>query len=123
MAIVLMPTPLKRYGSLGLNPTAQFAGEFSRNKQLDSEKRVVVGPEPHGISGGGVWRLGTPGQFATRTNAERLVGLGIEYRASRSVLVGVRISLVVAALADAFPELRGNLPRPALVRTSFMLAD
>jgi len=73
MAIVLMPTPLKRYDSLGLNPTAQFAGEFSRNKQLDSEKRIVVGPEPHGISGGGVWRLGTPREFATGTNAERLV--------------------------------------------------
>ena len=123
MAIVLMPTPLRRYDSLGLNPTAQFAGEFSRNKQFDSKKRVVVGPEPHGISGGGVWRLGTPGEFATSTNAERLVGLGIEYRASRSVLVGVRISLVVAALAQIFPELRENLPRPALVRTNFIMGN
>ena len=123
MAIVLMPTPLKRYDSLGLNPTAQFAGEFSRNKQLDSEKRIVVGPEPNGISGGGVWRLGTPREFATGTNAERLVGLGIEYRASHSVLVGVRISLVVAALAEVFPELGQNLPRPALVRTNFMMGD
>ena len=121
MASVLMPTPLRRYDSLGLNPTAQFAGEFSR-KQLDSKKRIVVGPEPHGISGGGVWRLGTPMEFATGTNAEKLVGLGIEYRRSRSVLVGVRISLVVAALAEFFPELGENLPRPALIRPNFTMA-
>jgi hypothetical protein len=41
--------------------------------------------------------------------------------ASRSVLVGVRISLVVAALAEVFPELGENLPRPALVRTNFTM--
>lgn len=111
-----MATPLKRYPSRDLNPLAHFAGEFSRNKQIDSAKRVVVGPALHGLSGGGVWRLGRPDEFATGTNAEKMVGIGIEYRASRSVLVGVRISLVVEALVATYPDLGAILPRPSLVR-------
>jgi hypothetical protein len=116
MASVLMPTRLKRYSSLGLNPLVHFAGDFSRNKQLDSRKRVVVSPDPHGLSGGGVWRLGTSEEFAVGVNHERLVGLAIEYRRARSVLIGVRISMIAATLAVAYPELIEYLPLPSLIR-------
>jgi hypothetical protein len=104
---VLMPTPFKRYRSLRLNPRTHFVGNFSRNKQLDSMKRVVVGPDPHGVSGGGVWRIGRPDELAA--------GIGIEYRSSRSVLVGVRVSLLVAAFKIAYPDLSELLPNPALI--------
>ena len=113
----VMPTSLERYPRLGLNPLAHFAGDFSLTR-LNAQGKTAVGPKPHGLSGGGVWRLGTFHELATCTNAEKLIGLGIEYRSNPSVLVAVRISAVVALLTDTHPELAGYLPAPT--RASFL---
>jgi hypothetical protein len=122
-AMILTPTPQARYKSMALDPLAHFAGNFNRNKQLDATKAIVVGPDPHGISGGGVWRLGKPAEFANGTNAERLIGIGIEYRSARAALIAARISLVMAAFATAYPDLSGSIPRTTLGRITVTMND
>jgi hypothetical protein len=71
VAEIVMPTSLERYPRLGLNPRAHFAGDFSLTR-LNAEGQTVVGPKPPGLSGGGVWRLGTFHELANCTNAEKL---------------------------------------------------
>ena len=122
-AFVLVPSSVNRYGSLRLNPAAHFVGEFDRRKQVDSEKRRVTAPDPHGISGGGVWRLGRPEEFVSGTNTEKLVGIGIEYRKLEKLLVGVRISLVLAALAKVYCELGKDLPLSARIRSKISMEN
>jgi hypothetical protein len=116
---VVVASALERYDPSGLNPLAHFLGEFDRKKQVDAEKGLVTAPDPHGISGGSVWRLGRPDELATGAPAERLIGIGIEYRRPEKVLVGARISLVVAALGKAYPGSPLNSPNlNASARTS-----
>jgi hypothetical protein len=68
-AFVLLPSASERYSPLGLNPLTHFVGEFDRQEQVDSKKGVLTGPDPKGISGGGVWRMGQPSEFANGSNA------------------------------------------------------
>jgi hypothetical protein len=114
-AYVLVSSASTRYAALGLNQLTHFVGDFDRRKQFDSGKAVVAGPDPHGISGGGVWRMGGPSEFANGTNAEKLIGIGIEYRKSDRVLIGVRVGLVVSAILAAAPELARELPNSTRV--------
>ena len=113
---VLLPSAVGRYNVLRLNPAAHFVGEYDRLKQFVPERGLITGPDPHGISGGGVWRMGRPEEFGSGTNTEKLIGIGIEYRKSERVLVAVRVSLVVAFLAAAYPALAEYLPKPTRVR-------
>lgn len=115
-AMVLTALPQTRYKAMRLNRFAHFAGNFNRNKQLDSTKALIVGPDPHGISGGSVWRLGKPAEFANGTNVEKVIGIGIEYRSASAALIAVRISLVMAAFAATYPELAARVPKTTLTR-------
>ncbi len=117
---VLVPSPVERYDSLRLNPASHFVGEFDREKQFALEKGLVIGPDPHGLSGGGVWRMGLPEEFAKGTNSERLIGIGIEYRKAEKALVGVRIGLVLALIAKTFPMLALELPSPTYIRANVL---
>jgi len=115
-AFTLVGSTLERYASLQLNPPTHFVGEFDRKRQIDSEGRLATGPNPHGISGGGMWRLGHVDELASGTNSEKLIGVGLEYRKSERILVGVSVSLVVAALRETYPDLANDLPIPSRFR-------
>jgi hypothetical protein len=115
---VLVPSPAERYDSLRLNPVTHFAGEFDREKQLDPEKGLITGPDPRGLSGGGVWRMGLPEEFANDTNSERLIAIGIEHRKSAKALVGVRVALVLAMIAKVYPALASEMPRATYIRAN-----
>ena len=78
--VAVTPTPAESYEGYGLNPTAHFVGGFDRSKLVDAHKQVITGPMPHGMSGGGVWRLGSYDQLTLGMHIEKLIGIGIEYR-------------------------------------------
>jgi hypothetical protein len=115
MACIVIAAPPAQYSHLGLQPASHFLGQFDRTRQVDSVKGLMTGPDPHGLSGGGVWRMGTPGEFAKGTNSERLIGIGIEHRQDAKVLLGVRVSLLVVMIARIYPDLAGYLPTPQRV--------
>jgi hypothetical protein len=51
-----------------------------------------------------------------KTRDEKLVGIAIEYPKNAAVLIGVRMSVVAAALAKAYPDIADLLPKPARLR-------
>ena len=61
--------PTAAYARLKLHPATHFLGNFDRNRQVDTIKGLSTGPHPKGMSGGGVWRLGTAKEFAMGTNS------------------------------------------------------
>lgn len=114
----LTATSLNRYAPLGLNPLVHFVADFDRQKLLDPKKGIITGPMPRGMSGGGVWRLGRPGELLIGSHCEKLIGIGIEYRKSANVLVGVRMSVVVKSLASCYPDIAPLLPQPTRIRVN-----
>jgi hypothetical protein len=116
MACVVVASSPDAYARLELHPATHFLGNFDRNRQVDSVKGLFTGPDPKGMSGGGVWRLGTPKEIATGTISECLIGIGIEHRKDDKVLLGVRVSAVVALIGAAYPDLLVFLPTPKSVR-------
>ena len=115
MACVVVASPPNAYARLKLHPATHFLGNFDRNKQIDSVKGLFTGPDPKGMSGGGVWRLGTPKECAMGTISERLIGIGIEHRRDEKVLLGVRVSAVVALTCAVYPDVLALLPTPKSV--------
>ncbi len=106
------------YNALGLNERIHFIGKFDRKRMVDREKGLVTGPMPHGMSGGAVWRLGKYSELASGIQTERLIGVGIEYPDSHDMLIGVRMSLVVAAIVECYPETSASLPRIARIKVN-----
>lgn len=47
--VAVTATPPGSYEDYGLNPVAHFVGNFDRSRLVDSQKRVMTGPMPHGI--------------------------------------------------------------------------
>ena len=50
------------------------------------------------------------------TISERLIGIGIEHRKDDKVLLGVRVSAVVALIGTVYPDVLALLPTPKSVR-------
>ena len=92
--------------------------DFDRQQLIDPEEGRVTGPMPHGMSGGGVWRLGRPDEILTGSRWEKLIGIGIEYRKSANVLVGVRMSPVVASLPSCYADISALLPQLTRIRVN-----
>jgi hypothetical protein len=116
MACVVVASPSDAYARLELHPATHFLGNFDRNRQVDSVKGLFTGPDPKGMSGGGVWRLGAPKEFSMGTASERLIGIGIEHRKDDKVLLGVRVSAVVALIGSVYPDVLALLPTPKFLR-------
>ena len=75
---------------------------------VNSDNKVVPPIDPHGLSGGAVWRLGDLPAFENGTNIEKFVAIGMEYR--HEALVAVRISLVLETMRSLFGDLSAAIP-------------
>jgi hypothetical protein len=104
-----MSVPLAKYKSLGITPETHIAIFFRQQRALSwgSDDNA---PAPQGMSGGPVWRLGTPQDVATGVIGERVIGIGIEYR--QDTLIAIRIAVAFAIIANVVPELAQLVPRP-----------
>jgi len=89
------------YDSLHYNHATHLVVAFNKKKMAASDGSVQAPPDPHGLSGGPVWRIGDVPQLVNQTNVEKLVGIAIEYR--NNALVSVRISVVLEMIRLSFP--------------------
>lgn len=118
-AYSVIPALAARYEALGLSPTAHFAGNFALDKQTDGST-IFKGPEPKGMSGGGLWRLGSAVELRKET-PPRLIGIGIQHRKTQRLLIGIRIGFAIATLKTCYPETAKVLPRlPVSFRVSIL---
>ena len=90
----------------GAKPTdksdeCHFALTFPMTQMRTHDGEVFRVPKPQGMSGGGIWRLDidTTTQMAT---TPQLVGIGIEYHATKAarIFVGTRVQLALSLAAD-----------------------
>ncbi len=113
-----LPAPQAVYAALGYSPLTHFVMTFDRGRMVDSAGNLVTVPEPFGMSGGPVWKLGSFEDIDTGVMRPRIVALGIEWSQAHCALVGVRVALLVEGIRQALPSLAAYLPAPQNVRVS-----
>ena len=109
--VTVVPVEESRYAEVGAHPLIHFAGDFKRDEVLGRSGKRVTAPDPHGMSGGGVWRLGKYQELEHQPVKPSLIGIGIEFRKENRLLLGIRATFLVASLAACFPETASALPR------------
>lgn len=107
------PLPQDRYDAEGFNASAHLLVEFNAKRMLDDDGNVVQPINPKGLSGGAVWRLGDLDDLEAGRHAEKLVGIGMEYRPD--ALIAVRLSLITEAMRGLYPDLSYAVPRAAWI--------
>lgn len=116
---VVMPAEAQAYNDVEASPLTHFVGTFDRRRLVEPNvKGTVTGPDPHGLSGGGVWRMGRVNQLVSGATSEKLIGVGVRYCKPKKLLIGIRISLVISALINTYPELGVELPASTRIRVN-----
>ncbi|HZV86658.1 MAG TPA: hypothetical protein VFF95_03860 [Candidatus Binatus sp.] len=88
------------YAALNLRKECHFAMTFDRRHMIARDLKEQTAPDPHGMSGGPVWRLGGYQEIERGLLQPRIIALAVEYHAPIDALVGVRISLLVGAMRN-----------------------
>lgn len=111
LTILCAPADKKEYVTLGKEEAFHLLVKFQRNRVTGPDGKRQVSPDPHGMSGGGVWRVV---DFSRPDNLPavdpKLVGLCIEQDKQAGVLVAVRISLALEAIRQSVPPLADLIP-------------
>ena len=102
--LVTMSRNFAEYPALGIAPDTHLLLSYDR-RGFHSLGPSQEEPDPHGMSGGGVWRLDGLGSSGTITT--KLVGILIEYHArAPSSLVATRVNALLGALRKVRPDLK-----------------
>lgn len=117
------PSPLTKYKLLGIDPRSHFVMAFQRDRMIDREGNLTSVPEPRGMSGGPVFRLGTFPQIDGWRAHPRVIALTIEWWEKFEVLVGVRVALITEAIRQLLPEYAAELPQGVHVRANVSTAS
>jgi len=88
-------------------------------KNVDGSVRTS--PNPRGISGCGVWCVGTPDAIAAGQRKVALVGIGVRYDKNSKHVEATRIAVLLEAMRDLYPELSPHIPRSEYVEVDFHL--
>lgn len=102
------PIPPDEYPK-GYSLGPHMAIAYDKKKMISRDGKLQPPPSVKGMSGGGVFRLGTFHQIINGTNAETLVGIGIE--AKPRCLIGTAISFPLEMIRANFPALDQYIPR------------
>jgi hypothetical protein len=95
-----------KYLQLELDPSIQVVANYNPKTILDSRGSKTNPLHPYGTSGGGIWTLQTKESKTVGLHDPKLVGIATEWKAADNVMVGVRVNVMVALIARAFPETR-----------------
>jgi hypothetical protein len=82
----------------------EFSLEYSWLEQgIVSEDQTIDIPDPHGISGGGVWQEGNPSlRFPQNVN---LVGIAIEWNSKQGYINVIKIEHMINLIRNEYPDL------------------
>jgi hypothetical protein len=110
-AIPLHPIVVAReesiYADFGTSPTTHILLEYDRS-DFALEQRGALLADPHGMSGGGVWRIDR--MLAPYMPVLGLVGIMIEHHPGPShTMVATRIGVALEGASKLYPELKHRL--------------
>ncbi|MGD0210457.1 MAG: hypothetical protein ABSC14_05700 [Desulfomonilia bacterium] len=110
-SFAVVPAPLSDYQNFNLNPSISLLLRFDKQNLWRPSGRVE-GPDPTGISGGGVWFLNNI--FTTTPLRPLLVAIAIEkWKPPKPKRVlATKLHVALSVIWDRFPELRPYLPEP-----------
>jgi len=94
---------LREYQVRGYSPLAHVLIRYIRRKML-RDGIQITGPEPHGMSGGGIWKIDL------LTGDRKLAGIATENPSQ--YLVGTRIALFLEPLRTIDPTISTLIPKP-----------
>jgi len=86
------------------DPKVHIVADFSRRKYQKADGTHVHAPDPHGMSGGGVWLLCGDDRNEKTISHYHLVGVGIEYLENKHSLVATRLERLFSALKTYWPN-------------------
>ena len=105
LAFTARSVPHRRYEQIGLSPGAQILLGVDLDRVNDMNRTAGPMPDPHGISGGGVFRL------TQNRAAGSLIGIALELRRDAKVLIGGGIAGWLQVIATACPHLGAEIQR------------
>lgn len=114
-----LPAPEEEYNRFSYFDyrfATHFIMKFEREAMIDETSRLTGVPEPKGMSGGPVFRLGSFSEIEDGTASPRVIGVFTEWWADRKVLVAVRIALVVDCIRQLLPQYAEELPKPVHIQ-------
>lgn len=114
------PLGPQEYERYGFNLSIHLLVDFNRKKMSDGDGRVVTPTDPHGVSGGAVWKVGDLPDLEAGTNVEQFVGIAMECR--HDALIAVRVSLILETIRSLHPDLAHAIPRSHWVDANVDLA-
>jgi len=94
--------------SLGLDSRSHLFLRYDKRHSRSEYRRDLTAPDPHGMSGGPLWRLEPGSGHATRS---LLVGIIIEWRKPPGGLLAVRLPIALAGIAKLCPEIANQIPQ------------
>lgn len=112
-----------KYARLGYDRRTHFIMNFERDRMTDHAGNQVEVPEPYGMSGGPVFKLGTFAEIDSGAARPRVIAATIEWWEKLEVLVGVRISLLSEAIRQLLPPNAEELPDAPHFRSDVTLAN
>jgi hypothetical protein len=95
---------IETYKHLKLFQNTHFVVEFDRVNMARPTGDRATAPDPHGMSGGGLFRI--------EGNKAKLVGILIEWRNHKKVIVATHIGFCLELIRRQFPEASAALPIP-----------
>jgi hypothetical protein len=93
------------YDAVKRHPSNHIVTGFIKRGMWKDGLRVIP-PDPHGMSGGGVW----VNEVEDSDGLPRLVGIGIEVDMAKGCLIGTRIGHALEMIRAIRPELSAHLP-------------
>jgi hypothetical protein len=109
-------TELDIYTTLGVSPHTHLVLRYDPASITWPDDIPREGPSPHGMSGGGVWRVRNSYPARPAPPDAKLVGLMIEHRAGERAIIATRIAVVLEGIRVRFPELDAHIPRTRAVK-------
>ena len=95
-----------KYQQLELDTSTHVIANYDPQNYVDKGGKKMTPLNPRGISGGGIWTLQTKQSESVGFHDPKLAGIAIEWKPQHKVMVGVRVNVLVALMARAFPNTR-----------------
>lgn|GEM_PF-2974522 len=96
----------------GLSSRTHFLLRYAKRHSRDHTGRDITVPDPHGLSGGPLWRIEP---LNSDGETSRLVGIVIEWDREEGGLLAFRLPLILAGIGQICPEIAHLIPESETV--------
>jgi hypothetical protein len=111
------------FKKLGIAPVSHIVIRWAKNNSFTLAGQESKPPDPHGMSGGGVWKFSSNNQKVL-SEQSKLCGISIEIRKADKgrirVLVATRINFWFEHIVAAYPQFRPLIPKPRRMQIAIL---